>query len=64
MSFFNTEQTRINKAKEELKEKTDEELKEIAESKVRTSFFGFTAGDKMIYKTAAFQLLRERANKN
>jgi len=64
MSFFDTDQTRINKAKEELKEKTDWELKEIAESNVKTSFFSFTAGDKMIYKTAAFQLLRERANKN
>lgn len=63
MGMFNSDQTRINKIKDELKDKTDEELKAIADGKSKTSFFGFTAGKDMLLKTAAFQLLREREMK-
>ena len=60
MGLFDSDQTRINRIKDELKDKSDEELKEIAGEKAKTSFLGLTAGKKMLLKTAAFQLLRER----
>jgi len=56
---LNLEQARLNTCKEELKDKSDEELKEIANAKVRTAFF-FDNKQKL-YQMAAYQLLRERA---
>lgn len=38
MGLFDSDQTRINKIKDELKDKTDEELKAIADGKAKTFF--------------------------
>lgn len=61
MSLFNSEQTKLYACKEELKNKTEGELQEIANRTTKTAFM-FSSGKKKLYQVAAFQILRERIN--
>lgn len=63
MGLFNAEKGKTAKLKEELLDKTDEELEEIAKAPARTSFFGFSSGREKQLQVAAFELLRERRAK-
>ena len=64
MGFFNSEKGKTAELKEELKDKTDEELEKIAKAPARTSFFGFSSGRGKQLQVAAFELLRERRKKS
>lgn len=63
MSLFNSEKGKTAKFKQELLNKTDEELEKIANTEARTSFFGFSSGEAKQRQIAAFELLRERRAK-
>ena len=63
MSLFNSEKGKTEKFKLELQNKTDEELEKIANTEVRSSFFGFSSGEAKQRQIAAFELLRERRAK-
>lgn len=63
MGLFNAEKGKTAELKEELRDKTDEELEEIAKAPAKTSFFGFSSGRAKQLQVAAFELLRERKAK-
>jgi len=59
--FFSAGKSGIVKCKEELKDKTNEELEIIKNGKSHTSFF-IGNGKQKDYELAAYELLRERRN--
>lgn len=63
MGFFNSEKGKTAELKEELKDKTDKELEEIANTPAPTPFFSFSSGRAKQLQVAAFELLRERRAK-
>jgi hypothetical protein len=59
--FFTSGKSGIEKCKEELKAKTDDELEIIKNGNNHTSF-GLGNGKRKDYELAAYELLRERRN--
>jgi hypothetical protein len=59
--FFSAGKSGIEKCKEELKDKTTEELEKIKNGKSHTSLF-IGNGKQKDYELAAYELLRERRN--
>jgi hypothetical protein len=59
--FFSSGKNGIERCKEELKEKTNEELEIIKNGNSHTSFFAGN-GKKKGYELAAYEWLRERRN--
>jgi hypothetical protein len=59
--FFTAGKSGIEKCKEELKDKTNEELEVIKNGNSHTSFL-IGNGKKKDYELAAYELLRERKN--
>lgn len=59
--FFTSGRSGIDKCKEELKNKTNEELEVIKNGNSHTSLF-IGNGKKKDYELAAYELLRERRN--
>jgi hypothetical protein len=59
--FFSAGKSGIEKCKEELKDKTTEELEKIKNEKNHTSLF-LVNGKQKDYELAAYELLRERRN--
>ena len=59
--FFNSGKSGIEKCKEELKNKSNEELEIIKNGNNRTSLL-IGNGKKKDYELAAYELLRERRN--
>jgi hypothetical protein len=60
--FFSAGKSGIEKYKQELKDKTNEELEIIKNGKSHTSLL-IGNGKKKDYELAAYELLRERRNK-
>jgi hypothetical protein len=61
MMFFTSGRSGIEKCKEELESKTNEELEVIKNGNSHTSLF-IGNGKKKDYELAAYELLRERRN--
>jgi hypothetical protein len=60
--FFSAGKSGIEKCKQELMDKTNEELEVIKNGKSHTSLF-IGNGKQKDYELAAYELLRERRNK-